>query len=77
MPPSDDGDEFGVGLRTTLEEFGVRWPADGNDYDCGRLAALQLASALGIRDARRALARERQLLFRRCFPAVDPRRAAS
>jgi hypothetical protein len=62
------------GLRTTLEEFDVPLPPASAEYALGRLAGLEFASALGIRKARRALARERQPLLRRCFPAFDPRR---
>jgi hypothetical protein len=69
-PPSP----LSAGLRTTLDEFGVPPPATSADYALGRLAGLEFASALGIRQARRALARERQTLLRRCFPALDPQR---
>jgi hypothetical protein len=62
------------GLRTTLEEFGIPRPSAEADYALGRLAGLELASVLGVRTARRALARERQLLLRCCFAALDPRR---
>lgn len=62
------------GLKTTLEEFDVPQPPTDAEYALGRLAGLEFASALGIRGARRALARERQVLLRRCFPALDPRR---
>ena len=65
---------FSFGLRTTLEEFGVPSPPAYVDDALGRLAGLEFASALGIRTARRALARERQTLLRRCFPSLDPRR---
>ena len=70
-----DIDQIGplsFGLRMTLGEFGVPWPSVSAEYSAGRLAGLELASALGIRPARRALARERQSLLRRCFPAIDP-----
>lgn len=58
-------------LHATLEEFDAPRPAAGAESACGRLAALELASALGIRRARRALARERQTLLRQCFPSLD------
>lgn len=69
--PHDDA-SLSVALRTTLEEFGVASPAPSAAHDCGRLAALEFASALGIREARRALAREREPLLRQCFPDADP-----
>jgi len=69
-PPS----QLSSSLRTTLEQFGVPQPPANTDDALGRLAGLEFASALGVRQARRALARERQMLLRRCFPALDPRR---
>lgn len=66
---------FTFGLKTTLAEFGLQSPPASADYACGRLAALELASALGVRQARRVLARERQSLLRRCFPIIGVRAA--
>lgn len=63
------------GLKTTLAEFGLPSPSASADYACGRLAALEFASALGVRQARRVLARERQSLLRRCFPIIGVRAA--
>lgn len=74
MQQSSDPSSIGSGLEKTLAEFGVPQPLADADYALGRLAGLEFASALGIRQARRALARERQMLMRHCFPALDPRR---
>jgi hypothetical protein len=60
------------GLQMTLDEFGVPLPPPDAYYALGRLAALEFASALGVRTARRALSRERQTLIRRCFPSLSP-----
>jgi hypothetical protein len=55
-----------VAVQQTLAEFGVPPISSNAEHAFGRLAALQFASALGVRQARRTLSRERQALLRDC-----------
>lgn len=67
---TDTPNPMTFGLRMTLDELGLPMPNPAAEYALGRLAALELGSSLGLRSARRALARERQSLLRRCLPGA-------
>lgn len=65
-------DPTAAGLRHALAEFGLELPTPLAQHALGRLVGLELASWLGSRHARRALARERESLLRTCFGLVAP-----
>jgi hypothetical protein len=60
-------------LGLTLEQFGMAMPSPEAQSALGRLIGLELASHLGLRPARRALARERSYLLRSYFQPIERR----
>jgi hypothetical protein len=66
--PLNEGDAaLHAALDVTLAEFGISITGDGARAAAGRLVALEIASRLGLRAARRILSMERQLLLGSCL----------
>ena len=63
---------FDDGFEAALASYDVVAISGDGQFALGRLAALELLSYVGMREARRALSRERQTLLRNGLEGVFP-----